>query len=136
MQGFSEDFTEDLENTRKKQSKFKNTITEIKNNLKMGLPWWLSDKESTCQCSWHGFDPSSGNILHATEQLSPCPMTIEPVLWSPRAASTEPMCCSYSSRWALAPWSLCYTREATAVRSPHTATREQHPLTPTRQNPV
>ena len=51
MQGFSEDFTEDLENTRKKQSKSKNTITEIKNNLKMGLPWWLSDKESTCQCS-------------------------------------------------------------------------------------
>ena len=26
MQGFSEDFTEDLENTRKKQSKFKNII--------------------------------------------------------------------------------------------------------------
>ena len=22
-----------------------------------GLPWWLSDKESTCQCRRHGFDP-------------------------------------------------------------------------------
>jgi len=22
-----------------------------------GLPWWLSGKESTCQCRRHGFDP-------------------------------------------------------------------------------
>ena len=22
-----------------------------------GLPWWLSDKESSCQCRRHGFDP-------------------------------------------------------------------------------
>ena len=23
----------------------------------IGLPWWLSDKESACQCRRHGFDP-------------------------------------------------------------------------------
>ena len=36
-----------------------------------GLPWWLSGKESTCQCRRHGFNPWSGKIPHATEQLSP-----------------------------------------------------------------
>ena len=36
--------------------------------LYMGLPWWLSDKESICnagdflQCSRHGFNPWAGNI--------------------------------------------------------------------------
>ena len=29
----------------------------------VGLPWWLSVKESTCQCRRrHGFDPSMGSI--------------------------------------------------------------------------
>ncbi|KAB0386208.1 hypothetical protein FD755_001164 [Muntiacus reevesi] len=27
--------------------------------VKHRLPWWLSGKESTCQCRRHGFDPSS-----------------------------------------------------------------------------
>ena len=27
-----------------------------------GLPWWLSGKESACQCRKHGFDPWSGKI--------------------------------------------------------------------------
>ena len=27
-----------------------------------GHPWWLSGKESTCQCSRHGFNPWSGKI--------------------------------------------------------------------------
>ena len=27
-----------------------------------GLPWWLSGKESICQCRRHGFDPWSGKI--------------------------------------------------------------------------
>ena len=36
------------------------------------LPWWLSGKESTCQCRRHRFKPRSGKIPHASEQLSPC----------------------------------------------------------------
>ena len=28
----------------------------------LGLPWWLSGKESTCQYQWHGLDPSSRKI--------------------------------------------------------------------------
>ena len=35
-----------------------------------GLLWWLSGKESICQCRRHWFDPWSGRIPHATEQLS------------------------------------------------------------------
>ena len=27
------------------------------NISRYGLPWWLSDKESTCQCKRRGFDP-------------------------------------------------------------------------------
>ena len=37
-----------------------------------GLPWWFSGEESTCQCKGHVFDPWSGKIPHAVEQLSPC----------------------------------------------------------------
>ena len=48
-------------------------------SIRRGLPWWLSDKESACQCRRHRFDPWSGKILHAVEQLSPCATTTEPV---------------------------------------------------------
>ena len=30
--------------------------------LVVGVPWWLSVKESVCQCKKHGFDPWSGKI--------------------------------------------------------------------------
>ena len=40
--------------------------------LKPGLPWWLSGEESACQWRRHGFDPQSGKIPHAKEQLSLC----------------------------------------------------------------
>ena len=33
-----------------------------------------------CQCRGHGFEPWSGKIPHATEQLSPCATTTEPAL--------------------------------------------------------
>ena len=67
------------------------------------LPWWLSGKESTCQCKRHRFNPSSGKIPHAAEQLSLCTTTIEPVLWSLGAATTEPMCHNYWSPCSLEP---------------------------------
>ena len=49
-------------------------------NKKFGLPWWRSGWESACQCRGHGFEPWSGRIPHATEQLSPCATTAEPAL--------------------------------------------------------
>ena len=38
----------------------------------------------------HGFNPWSGEIPHAVEELSPCATTTEPVLWIRGAATTEP----------------------------------------------
>ena len=71
-----------------------------------GLPWWHSGWESTCQCRGHGFEPWSGKIPHATEQLSPCTTTTEPTCcnyWSPCATTPEPACCNYWSLCALGP---------------------------------
>ena len=48
-----------------------------------GLPWWLSAKEHACQCRNQQFDPWSGKIPYALEQLSP------------GTAITEPMCPNY-----------------------------------------
>ena len=83
-------------------------------NRSPGLPWWLSGEESTCQCRRHRFDPWSGKIPHAAEQLSPCATTTglcsgawEMQLLSPRVANSE----------ARVPYSSCCTRGATAVRS-------------------
>ena len=42
------------------------------------LPWWLSGKESACQCRRHGFDPWSGKIPHDEKQLSLCAATNKP----------------------------------------------------------
>ena len=52
---------------------------EIK-SISWGLPWWHSGWESACQCRGHGFEPWSGKISHAAEQLSPCATATEPVL--------------------------------------------------------
>ena len=72
----------------------------------LGLPWWLSGKESTCQCRRHGFDPWSSKIPYTSEQLSPCATAIELVLESLGAATTEFTCRNYWSLCALEP-ALC-----------------------------
>ena len=43
-----------------------------------GLPWWVSGKESACQCRGHGFDLSSGKIPYAVGHLSPAPQLPKP----------------------------------------------------------
>ena len=48
-----------------------------RDEIYVGLPWWLSGKESACQCRRHGFNPWSEKITQAAEQLSPN-HTIEP----------------------------------------------------------
>ena len=70
------------------------------------LPWWFSGKESACQCRRHGFSPWSGKIPYALKELCLCATTIEPVLQSPGATTTEPMCCNCWSPSALEPM-LC-----------------------------
>ena len=48
-----------------------------------GFPWWHSGWESACQCRGHGFEPWSGRIPHATEQLGPWATTTEPARLEP-----------------------------------------------------
>ena len=59
-----------------------------------GLPWWRSGWESACQCRGHGFEPWSGKIPHAAEQLGPWatatePARLEPVLRNKRGRDGE-----------------------------------------------
>ena len=50
--------------------------------LEDGLPWWFSGKESACLCRRCRFNPWSGKIPLALEQLSLWATTIQPVLQS------------------------------------------------------
>ena len=59
-----------------------------------GLRWWRSGWESACQCRGHGFEPWSGRIPHAAEQLGPWvtttePARLEPVLRNKRGRDNE-----------------------------------------------
>ena len=91
-------------------------LTRVLIKGKQRIPWWLSGKESTCQCRRQRFDPWSRKISHTVEQLSLCATTTEPVFQSLGAATTK----------ARMPQSLCSsTREVTEMRSLHTAPREQ-----------
>ena len=81
-----------------------------------GLPWWTS----TCQCRGHGFLPWSRQISHSLGQLGPCATT-----QSPRAATIE----------ARTPQTPSSAREDTAKRSLGTETREQPPISATRESP-
>ena len=80
------------------------TMFKKKKTKQLGLSWWLSGRESTCQCRRHRFDLWSGRIPHAAEQLSPRATTywvcaLEPVnhnyrphtlrSWSPHSPEPE-----------------------------------------------
>ena len=65
------------------------TFYYIKKETDWGLPWWRSGWASACQCRGHGFEPWSGKIPHAAEQLGPWatmtePAHLEPVLRNKR----------------------------------------------------
>ena len=89
--------------------------------LSVGLPWWRSGWESACQCRGHRFEPWSGKIPHAVEQLGPWatitePARLEPVLCNKRGHDSErPAHCD--EEWP----PLAATRE-----SPHTEMKTQH----------
>ena len=74
-----------------------------------------------CQCGGHRFDPWFGKIPHTLGQLRLCTTATDPDLWSPRATTTK----------IHAPWSLCSTREAIAIRN---SPREQPLLSTTRES--
>ena len=68
------------QNTRKDSGWLSLGHTSISEWIILGLPWWLSGKESASQCRRHGFDPWSGKIPRAAEQRSPQATTAEPEL--------------------------------------------------------
>ena len=90
-------------------------------NMCQGLPWWCSGWESACQCRGHRFEPWSGKIPHATEQLGPWatitePAHLEPVLRNKRGRDSETPA-HRDEEWP----PLAATRE-----SPRTETKTQH----------
>ena len=67
---------------------------DTSSKMKIGLPWWSSGWESACQCRGPGFEPWSGKIPHAVEQLGPWatitePAHLEPVLRNGRGRDSE-----------------------------------------------
>ena len=58
----------------------------LKINAFIGLPWWLSGKESTCP---HRFNPWAGKIPRAAKQLDRCPTATEPGLRAPLRDSLQ-----------------------------------------------
>ena len=86
-----------------------------------GLPWWHSGWESACQCGGNGFEPWSGRIPHAAEQLGPWatitePARLEPVLRNKRGQDSERPA-HRDEEWP----PLAATRE-----NPSTETKTQH----------
>ena len=70
------------------------TVWRFLKKWKIGLPWWRSGWDSACQCRGHGFEPWSGKIPHAAEQLGPWatitePARLEPVLRNKRGHDSE-----------------------------------------------
>ena len=93
---------------------------KIKNGT-TGLPWWRSGWEFACQCRGHGFEPWSGKIPRAAEQLSPWatitePVRLEPALRNKRGRDNERPA-HRDEEWP----PLAATRE-----SPRTETKTQH----------
>ena len=87
----------------------------------IGLPWWCSGWESACQCRGHGFEPWSGKIPHAVEQLGLWATTTEP-------AHLEPMLRNKRGRDSERP---AHRNEewpplAATGESPRTETKTQH----------
>ena len=60
----------------------KDTIKKVKRQS-TGLPWWRSGWESACWCRGRGFEPWSGRIPRATDQLGPWATTTEPARLEP-----------------------------------------------------
>ena len=47
------------------------TIRQVPTICFLGFSWWLSGKESACQCQRHGLDPRFGKIPPTMEETKP-----------------------------------------------------------------
>ena len=96
------------------------------------IPWWQSGKEFVCQCRERGFDPWSGKIPHATQQLSPselqllslCATTTEAP--APRACvPQQPEPCKPSPQQTVAPGPSNYRKPRQKQWRPDTAKNKE-----------
>ena len=53
------------------------------------------DEYGNAECIISGYCAWSVASCMLDQDCSPCATTIEPALWSPRAATFEPLCCNY-----------------------------------------
>ena len=97
------------------------TVWRFLKKLKIGLPWWRSGWESAYQCREHGFEPWSGKIPHAAEQLGPWATITEP-------ACLESVLCNRRGRDGERPTHRDeeWPPLATTGESPRTETKTQH----------
>ena len=91
-------------------------LAKYKNYFRASLVF--SGKESTCQCKKREFDPWSGKIPHALEQLNLWATSVKPVLWSLGSKTTAPTYYDCWSPWALDPVP-CKERSHRSEKLPH-----------------
>ena len=96
----------------------------------VGLPWWLSGKEPTCQCWGCGFNPRSRKIPHVSQ-------TTKPVHHNSWDCSLEPTSHNhytptvYTHTYSLAPQEKSPQWEAHAPQLEKTQVQQQKPCAAT-----
>ena len=94
--------------------------------LTMGLPWWLSGKESICQCRRHGFNPWSRNILLASGQWSLCSRARELQLLKPTCSRVHAPQEEKPLHWEVHPTQLESSPRLPQLEKVHAAMKTQH----------
>ena len=61
-------------------------------NVWNGFPWWVSGKESSCQCRRHGLNPWPEMNTHAMEQLSLSITATQPTSRAQEPQLLKPAC--------------------------------------------
>ena len=62
----------------------------ITQNVLMWVPWWLSGKESACQCRRHEFDPWVRKILRR-RKWKHCSIHTRKIPWIEESSELQPM---------------------------------------------
>ena len=101
------------------------TLSHVVSKRAEELPWWLSGKESAWHCKRQGLHPWCGKISYATEQLIHAPQHLSLCFQNP--GTTTAGLTAQLLKPALS------KREATARRSPCSTSREELPLSTTRE---
>ena len=96
-------------------------MDQVQNGQAGRFPWWLSSKESACQCRRHGFDPwargfhrPQSNTARVSQLLSLCSRAWEPQVLKP--AHLEPVLHNEKPCTATREKPTCAPRPSTAEK--------------------